>query len=1466
MALQSSNLVMSAIGIQNFVQPNPNALPLTNGIHLRWQFSMERGFPWYGYYLFRRNHIPHANTGDIRILTSGWLGINGVQQPYGNVNPMTHTDNTLPTSMGTWISDAPIVLTDDFAPMGAGGLVEIDLENRLFTRFVFPLIPSRRVALDLGFKAPGATVDVKFMFNNQVVYQVTLDDSSDNTFFPFAGYEYMDDAINSIEFSGANVVVRNLSLTPVATLADHQGWHLLPNFGAPHPLPSNAAAYPCPTKPGSFALASTMAEGRIHYGNAADRISDSFQDIHEQLDLLLQGGEAGPSMYEVSGEHFEESEGSSPGEKALRMSNQRPLELLALGGIEPSIAQLLGIYHVDQGAIAGTNYDYFLIADHDGSFGNLIQAHTVGNNLNETTLMAVAFDPAMAAMWDSLDGWLCYNRSLNFSPALPAPTGLTAYALPGVTVRDEATGLIANPDQVNSAGFTWELGLGENGALLPYRPVTYQVWREAHGANEPVAAGAPAAFTPTTTHPFLVAKDKSPADELAFEPPVQTTSSQFPPFRLLAYDNYRADGWYSYRLSGMDLFGRHSPFSDPATWRQWANHPEPLPHYYLPFGGDTQIHAFAVHLLDETPPPPPTGVEASALDPLDDYLVRDTPYNNWRDMLDQQAWYQALSSSEQDDLCGLRVRWKWTNWQMRQAPDTAGFRIHYSGGSFIKHQGRVSNIVKAGANLILSVELVGSFSANEFQGDLIQIGPHSYPILQNSNGFPIEISVRDTGQTIQQWDRFTIRTDHSKANEWAHHLLEVDYADHNSETVRVATDPIGNSLEGSPTLGDGVTIFGNIVDIPNNFDLSTVQKGFHHILLFLPNGGDAEIHLIEDVDIPGRRVFTTANIGLNALEASWRLGLLVRQYEVFLPNASGTMQSGVPELVPSLENPTVFGNVGVSAIDGNDHESRVGAPAKVYRVLRQPPPPPIPPLPDSDSVYASPADYNGDSFYTYRWTPSAHLRTHIYRALDESVFLEDYAIRPKAPADSDFIISDLDLSIFPDPIMEPLWSAQKRTEVAAELNALNAATRSAADAKAAMPAYRSLTNDALRVLGGLSHVTEAFSQVTLKALNPDHSANNNRRGPDNPDNYPVDPSLRAYIDTLPGKARSRYFYRAAYIDGAENVSSMSLSSVPVYLPDVVAPKAPKISKAVGGDREIRLEWAGSQEKNLTRIRMYRTAEKDNARDIRLMGEPVADMPGETLRMAGGILPVGAATDIASIERAYHAGELGNNDDPYLGESATHFPAYMVNLQNGELSIPGVPDETPMVLVYRDSNGILQRTPCMNRPRVWTDSSTEPGVKYYYRPTYVKQTEINGQTVEVNSESGNAVVAKPFTSQPPATPSISNMEWVLLDPGTNAVEAWPVSGVLPPDRVPAVRLQVNSSESKPKFYLNRKTRKESLWRSVTVPLRNTAPGAYELLDPDPDPLNYQSYRVKVVAASGMASQGYKPQEIAPPTLA
>ena len=138
------------------------------------------------------------------------------------------------------------------------------------------------------------------------------------------------------------------------------------------------------------------------------------------------------------------------------------------------------------------------------------------------------------------------------------------------------------------------------------------------------------------------------------------------------------------------------------------------------------------------------------------------------------------------------------------------------------------------------------------------------------------------------------------------------------------------------------------------------------------------------------------------------------------------------------------------------------------------------------------------------------------------------------------------------------------------------------------------------MVAGLAGNERAFTQLTIQPLGPDDPANTDKPGPDNPADFPINPELRLYIDTLDGRATNRYFYRAAYVDGAHNLSKLSLSGPPIYLPNMVPPRAPVITKVFGGDRQITLRWASNRELDLNEYRVFRAGSRDAARDLRLM--------------------------------------------------------------------------------------------------------------------------------------------------------------------------------------------------------------------------------------------------------------------------
>jgi hypothetical protein len=87
---------------------------------------------------------------------------------------------------------------------------------------------------------------------------------------------------------------------------------------------------------------------------------------------------------------------------------------------------------------------------------------------------------------------------------------------------------------------------------------------------------------------------------------------------------------------------------------------------------------------------------------------------------------------------------------------------------------------------------------------------------------------------------------------------------------------------------------------------------------------------------------------------------------------------------------------------------------------------------------------------------------------------------------------------------------------------------------------------------------------------------------------------------LEGHIANRNFYRAAYVDAAQNRSPLSLATPPVYVPNITPPRSPSLTKAVAGDRQITLSWTPNREPDIARYNVYRTDDEERAQDVSLM--------------------------------------------------------------------------------------------------------------------------------------------------------------------------------------------------------------------------------------------------------------------------
>ena len=145
-----------------------------------------------------------------------------------------------------------------------------------------------------------------------------------------------------------------------------------------------------------------------------------------------------------------------------------------------------------------------------------------------------------------------------------------------------------------------------------YAPVAYHVWRAGTMSTEPASPVPDSKHTRITDEPHVSDHPASPAGGKP------QRSTDWPAVAMQFIDVGLAEGWYSFRVS------RHRPVRSPqraqpsrrlasvaATTRTRP------PWYYDENLASDEVKPHAVALLDKLPPPPPTGVEATALDPED---------------------------------------------------------------------------------------------------------------------------------------------------------------------------------------------------------------------------------------------------------------------------------------------------------------------------------------------------------------------------------------------------------------------------------------------------------------------------------------------------------------------------------------------------------------------------------------------------------------------------------------------------------------------------------------------------------------------------------------------------------------------------------------------------------------------------------------------------------------------------------
>lgn len=673
MSFQTDDLALLALGIQGDQPPDTVQPPLADGMHCRWVFAKERGFPWYGYYLFRRESLPRQPL---------CLG------PYlEGIRPGSSRGTRLETRLGRLSSAQPLVFTEEFAPAGVS---EVDLDRGAPLRFdlpagvearqfdlriglrdvgpqtvktcvdfrgfplgsgpsprnekgaVFTVEPppvSPRVALtsieqwpgsppglqcthrleialpcpairvDLlltnrgelrieGLERGGASAGVQNIprlalqagtvtLKGKALDRIVLESSTVDPALlheicwecPAAGTgkgteievralagntvagravakgkagEVVPLSIESAGLTAVEIAPGKAALVDLCVWPSEQGvtfgWGEVPGFTYPLCLPVADKDYPCLGRPKTFDEAKALAFSRVTY-HAPVGWDSGFPALHDELVVLVQGGPSGPGGGPMAGRTHDRLTGHSlsPATQSdvPTIPGLHPLELVLLGSLQPVIAQMLGLYFVDASAASGIGYDYLLLADPTGVLG--------GSAASALEWLAFTADATQ------VDATIVLGSTVAPRPPIAPPGEGRAYALPGPATRGIDGSL---PKSAGNVGLWWPLPADSTTEEQPDRIVFYYPKRVSHGPLEPPAPPADAVYLPMRNGaPFLVS-EPDPTN-----PPTDPNprSPDWPPPTIPIHlvDGSLAEGWYSYRLAGQDLFGRRSGLGPP---------------------------------------------------------------------------------------------------------------------------------------------------------------------------------------------------------------------------------------------------------------------------------------------------------------------------------------------------------------------------------------------------------------------------------------------------------------------------------------------------------------------------------------------------------------------------------------------------------------------------------------------------------------------------------------------------------------------------------------------------------------------------------------------------------------------------------------------------------------------------------------------------------------------------------------
>lgn len=771
-----------------------------------------------------------------------------------------------------------------------------------------------------------------------------------------------------------------------------------------------------------------------------------------------------------------------------------------------------------------------------------------------------------------------YGLRIEDPEPLKAPSNVKAIALPGLVKKvADCTPLLEGEmlDARYSIGLYWDLPI-VNGQLLPKAPIRYHIMRTNQNDEEVLL---------TENNPTIV----TPVSPEIKETRIKNLPAGWPENPPQYIDSGLEPGIYQYRVAGIDLFGRISPFS------RTSNPVKPEP----------------------PPPPPPANMSAHFIDRKDPWLSSE----------DQNALPADIDEA-------IRLRWIWSEHLDRMSPDVQSFKIHYMPCMPNVLIGQVLNIDNETNTIVqVTAQIEGLKSAPKdlLAGRLLFQSGKAFRILTHSKG---------TGAGSKQKMCVDLRLPPTPSKNrptlgfcsvTLDAVIPVDVAGLSYTNGEITAMITTTALKAVPSSGlkNGVLTAAGIEATISDVNNATLTDSTFEAQVKLTLSDSAKKRRFLDIPAPFFAKLSLPPPNTDAfkdcsISDSWPtdftatipkaivgrydslLGrydlcydLLIRKGRAGETNGLTAINLGkyvliVDELPQGLtknevnfDNPRSEGNFAVSCV-GPGGQGPVSFPAKVTRVYRGDKAKQDevltslkPPVCPEDFVLEGPPNFEGKLRYEFSWNKIEGWRYEVFRTLDDTLFKVDASIR-------DDIATGKIPQRFSDETEKQNWLNNFQLSGAPDLHSvitsliINPQTIDLTAIES-----HNYRNILLQALASLPFNDRAFTRLDLDSEHLKADENDSTK-------------MICIDDTIEGKAQGRYFYRVLACDTIGNLSPLGMSTSPVYVRGDQRPAAPTITKIQGGDRQIVIRWARNRESNVKGYLVYRTDDKSRTKDPRRM--------------------------------------------------------------------------------------------------------------------------------------------------------------------------------------------------------------------------------------------------------------------------